>query len=215
MTFERKDEPEVALILVLDRSWSMAGPSMDLCKAAAQAAVDVMTDEQSLGVLTFNDQFDWDVPLRNVGQNRDEHPAEDRRRSSRGGHTLILPGGRTGVPRAASREGARQARRRCCRTAGRIRTTTRGSSRRWSDAHITVSSVAVGPVGRSRNCCATSRSGARDATIPSPNAKDLPQIFVKEAKNAATPAFDEKADHAGREGARVPGAASTSRTCRA
>ena len=31
------------------------------------------------------------------------------------------------------------------------------------------------------------------------DAKELPQIFVKEAKNAATPAFDEKADHAGRQ----------------
>jgi hypothetical protein len=41
---------------------------MDLCKAAAQAAVDVMPDEQYVGVLTFNDQFDWDVPLRNVGK---------------------------------------------------------------------------------------------------------------------------------------------------
>lgn len=32
VTFERKDEPEVALVLVLDRSWSMAGPSIDLAR---------------------------------------------------------------------------------------------------------------------------------------------------------------------------------------
>ena len=56
---------------------------MDLCKAAAQAAVDVMTDEQSVGVLTFNDQFDWDVPLRNVGKNRDGIRKQDCARSSR------------------------------------------------------------------------------------------------------------------------------------
>ena len=90
VTFERRDEPEVALILVLDRSWSMAGSSMDLCKAAAQAALDVMTDEQTLGVLTFNDQFDWDVTLRNVGKNRDGI-RERSPRSSRAGHTLIFP----------------------------------------------------------------------------------------------------------------------------
>ena len=46
VTFERKDEPEVALIIVLDKSWSMAGQPMELCKAAAQAAIDVLTDEQ-------------------------------------------------------------------------------------------------------------------------------------------------------------------------
>src|SRR5262249_5547016 len=71
VTFERRDEPSVALILVLDRSWSMAGTSIDLCKAAATAALDVMTDEQSLGVLTFNDKFDWEFTLRNVGKNRE------------------------------------------------------------------------------------------------------------------------------------------------
>ena len=86
----RRLEPEVALVLVLDRSWSMAGTSMDLCKAAAQAAVDVMTDEQALGVLTFNDQFAWDIPVRTVGGSRDEI----RRKIAAiepGGHTLIFP----------------------------------------------------------------------------------------------------------------------------
>ena len=90
VTFERKDEPSVALILVLDRSWSMAGTSMDLCKAAAQAAVDVMTDEQSLGVLTFNDKFDWDVTLRNVGKNRDAI-RQKIAAIEPGGRTLIFP----------------------------------------------------------------------------------------------------------------------------
>ena len=71
VTFERKDEPEVALVIVLDRSWSMAGSSMELTKTAAQAAVDVLSDEQSVGILTFNDKFAWDVTLRNVGRNRD------------------------------------------------------------------------------------------------------------------------------------------------
>ena len=38
VTFDREDEPEVALVIVLDRSWSMNGPAMDLSKAAAEAA---------------------------------------------------------------------------------------------------------------------------------------------------------------------------------
>ena len=43
--------------------------------------VDVMTDEQSVGILTFNDGFNWDVPLRNVGSHRDAI----RRRIARSG----------------------------------------------------------------------------------------------------------------------------------
>jgi Mg-chelatase subunit ChlD len=72
VTFERRDEPEVALVIVLDKSYSMNGPVMELCKGAAQAAIDALSDEQSVGVITFNDKFGWDVTLRNVGKNRDE-----------------------------------------------------------------------------------------------------------------------------------------------
>ena len=90
VTFERKDEPEVALVIVLDRSWSMAGSSMELTKTAAQAAVDVLADEQSIGILTFNDKFAWDVPLRNVGRNRDMIRKKVAAIGP-GGHTLIYP----------------------------------------------------------------------------------------------------------------------------
>ncbi len=90
VTFERRDQPSLALVLVLDRSWSMAGSSMNLCKAAAQAAVDVMTPEQFVGVLTFNDQFAWDVTLRNVGRNRDAI-REKIAAIEPGGRTLIYP----------------------------------------------------------------------------------------------------------------------------
>ncbi len=90
VTFERKDEPEVALIIVLDKSWSMAGQQMELCKSAAQAAIDVMTDEQMVGVVTFNDELNWDVTLRNVGKNRDMiRKAVAAIEPS--GHTLIYP----------------------------------------------------------------------------------------------------------------------------
>ncbi len=59
VTFERRDEPEIALIIVLDKSYSMNGEVMELCKGAAQAAIDALSDEQSVGVITFNDKFDW------------------------------------------------------------------------------------------------------------------------------------------------------------
>jgi hypothetical protein len=35
VTFDRDDEPEVALVIVLDRSWSMNGAPMEPSKAAA------------------------------------------------------------------------------------------------------------------------------------------------------------------------------------
>src|SRR6185503_3399495 len=90
VTFERKDTPEVALIIILDKSWSMAGAVMELCKAAAQAAVDVLGDEQTVGVITFNDGLNWDVTPRNVGKNR-EAIRKIIGAIEPSGHTLIFP----------------------------------------------------------------------------------------------------------------------------
>ena len=189
VTFERKDEPEVALVLVLDRSWSMAGPSMELCKAAAQAAVDVLTDEQSVGILTFNDSFNWDVPLRNVGSNRDAI----RRRIAAigpGGHTLIYPA----VEQAYRTLKPAKAR------AKHVVLLSDGRSypanyeelvRQMSEARITMSAVAVGPAADPELLSSLAKWGKGRYYAVS-DAKELPQIFVKEAKNAATPAFDEK-----------------------
>lgn len=189
MTFERRDEPEVALILVLDRSWSMAGTSMDLCKAAAQAAVDVMTDEQSLGVLTFNDQFAWDIPLRNVGQNR----ADIRQKIAAiepGGHTLIFPAVEQSF--LALRTAKARAKHVLLLSDGRSYPDDyEGLVAKMVAARITVSTIAVGPSADPdllRNIAKWGKGRSYQVL----DAKELPQIFVKEAKNAATPAFDEK-----------------------
>jgi Ca-activated chloride channel family protein len=189
VTFERRDEPSVALILVLDRSWSMAGASMNLSKAAAQAALDVMTDEQSLGILTFNDAFDWDVRLRNVGRNRD---------GIRTKIAAIEPGGRTLIFPAleqaylALRTVKARAKHVVLLSDGRTYPDDyEGLVRKMVGAHITVSSVAVGPAADQELLRNIAQWGKGQEYLVS-DAKELPQIFVKEAKNAASPAFDEK-----------------------
>jgi hypothetical protein len=60
-----------------------------------------------------------------------------------------------------------------------------------SAAHITVSSVAVGPAADRELLHNIAVWGkGRDYAVQ--NARELPEVFVKEAKNAATPSFDEK-----------------------
>ena len=189
VTFERKDEPEVALVLILDRSWSMAGASMELSKAAAQAAVDVLTDEQSIGILTFNDAFNWDVPLRNVGANRD---AIRKRIAAIGpaGHTLIYPA----VEQAygALRTAKARAKHVVLLSDGRSYPADYETLvKQMVEARITVSSVAVGPAADPELLANIAKWG-RGRTYAVSDARELPQIFVKEAKNAATPSFDEK-----------------------
>ena len=190
VTFERKDEPEVALVLVLDRSWSMAGISMDLCKAAAQAAVDVMADEQLVGILTFNDGFNWDVTVRNVGSNRDMI----RKRIAAigpGGHTLIYPA----VEQAylALKPAKARAKHVVLLSDGRSYPANyEDLVRRMVEARMTMSAIAVGPAADPELLGNIAKWGKGRYYAVS-DAKELPQIFVKEAKNAASPSFDEKA----------------------
>ena len=189
VTFERKDEPSVGLILVLDRSWSMAGTSIDLCKAAAIAALDVMTNEQLLGVLTFNDKFDWEFTIRNVGKNRD---------FMRQKIAAIEPAGRTLIYPAV--EQAYLALKNIKARAKHVILLSDGRSypddyeglvKKMADARITVSSIAVGPSADGELLGNIAKWGKGNMYTVA-DAHELPQIFVKEAKNAATPSFDEK-----------------------
>jgi Ca-activated chloride channel family protein len=188
-TFERKDEPEVALIIVLDKSWSMAGAVMELCKAAAQAAIDVLTDQQLVGVVTFNDQLNWDVTLRNVGKNREAiRKAVSAIEPS--GHTLIYPA----IEQAylALKDAHARAKHVVLLSDGRSYPDDyEGLVKKMVDAKMTVSSIAVGPAADVELLTNIAKWGkGRAYTVE--DAKEVPQIFVKEAKNASTPAFDEK-----------------------
>ncbi|HEX7779773.1 MAG TPA: VWA domain-containing protein, partial [Vicinamibacterales bacterium] len=190
VTFERKDEPEVALIIVLDKSWSMAGQVMELCKAAAQAAIDVLADEQSVGVVTFNDGLNWDVTLRNVGKNRDAiKKAVAAIEPS--GHTLIYPA----VEQAyiALKDARARAKHVVLLSDGRSYPDDyEGLVTKMVEAKMTVSTIAVGPAADAELLSNIAKWGkGRNYAVE--DAKEVPQIFVKEAKNAATPAFDEKA----------------------
>jgi uncharacterized membrane protein len=189
VTFERKDEPEVALVIVLDRSWSMAGSSMELTKTAAQAAVDVMTDEQSIGILTFNDKFAWDVTVRNVGRNRD-FIRKKVAAIGPGGHTLIYPA----VEQAylALRNAKARAKHVILLSDGRSYPGDyEGLVRKMVEARITMSTVAVGPSADPELLKNLAQWGKGRAYAVA-DATQVPEIFVKEAKSSSSPGFDEK-----------------------
>lgn len=189
-TFERKDKPEVALIIVLDKSWSMAGAVLELCKAAAQAAIDVLSDEQQVGLVTFNDGLNWEFTLRNVGKNRDAI-RKSVASIEASGHTLIYPA----VEQAylALKDARARAKHVVLLSDGRSYPDDyEGLVKKMVAAKITVSSIAVGPAADVELLTNIAKWGEGRNYIVE-DAKEVPQIFVKEAKNASTPAFDEKA----------------------
>jgi len=189
VTFERKDEPEVALIMVLDKSWSMAGTNIEMLRVSAQAAVDVMKDEHTLGIVTFNDGLDWTLTPRQVGPNR-QAIAKAIAGIEPSGHTLIFPAVEQGY-QALSKLKAR---------AKHVLLLSDGRSypddyetliNKMVAEKMTVSSVAMGAAA-DRELLANIAKWGKGRTYAADNPKDVPQIFVKEAKDVTSPGFDEE-----------------------
>ena len=146
-------------------------------------------------------QFDWDVTLRNVGRNRDVI-REKIAAIEPGGHTLIFPGARAGVPRAPERQGARQARH---PAVGRpdLSRRLRGAGQedgRGADHGV----VGRGrPVGRP-GAAAQHRQVGQGAGVHGRGREGAAADLRQGSEERATPAFDEKAIVAGREEPGVP-----------
>ena len=191
MTFERKDEPEVALIIVLDRSWSMAGSSMELCKAAA-AGGGRRDDRRAVA---RRPHVQRSVRLgRHAAQRRQEprrHQAEDRRDRAGRPHA-DLSRRRAGVPRA--RTAKARAKHVVLLSDGRSYPDDyEGLVKKMVDAqHHRV-------VGRRRarrptpNCCATSRKwGKGRAYVGRGRARKCRRSSSRRPRTRRRPAFDEK-----------------------
>ena len=62
--FRAEREPkDLALVIALDKSYSMVGDKMALAKEASKAAVELLEDDQRFGLLAFDYHFYWPVPL--------------------------------------------------------------------------------------------------------------------------------------------------------
>jgi uncharacterized membrane protein len=80
----RSERPPVVFLLILDHSSSMDIRSaaddvrpIDLAREAALRAIETMQPADHLGVLSFNDAFNWDVPIRPLGSGLSLRAAQD------------------------------------------------------------------------------------------------------------------------------------------
>lgn len=61
---EKQPRPSLSMVLVMDRSLSMEeGGAIELAKEAARRAVGVLAATDQLGIITYEDNYAWNVPL--------------------------------------------------------------------------------------------------------------------------------------------------------
>ena len=86
---KKKDQPGVALSLVIDRSGSMSGQPLEMAKAAAKAAVDVLQPDDLVEVIAFDQVATRFVKMTSA--KRKGRIASDIARIQPGGGTEIFP----------------------------------------------------------------------------------------------------------------------------
>lgn len=90
------ESPSMAMVMVIDHSGSMlseadgsGASNLDIAIRAATVAVDNLQDKDFVGILTFDDRYDWQVELQKV---EDKTAIKDKiREISEGGGTTIKP----------------------------------------------------------------------------------------------------------------------------
>ena len=91
----QEEDADLGMIFVIDRSGSMMESEyglskMEMAKEAVIRSLDSLEDKDSVGVLTFDTEFAWNVPLQKVGGNQ-AAIGDSVAKIQSGGGTSILP----------------------------------------------------------------------------------------------------------------------------
>lgn len=185
--------PSTALVLVLDTSGSMTGfaaetAKVDLAKETAQSLVDLLGERDLIGVIQFNHEYTWLVPLTEA-RHRDQI-IDQVARLRAGGGTTLLP------PLAA----ARQALAGVDARVKHVIAVSDGHTdpgeferlaRRMRAERMTLSTVSVGPDADSRFMASLARwGGGRHYMVR--DIYSIPQITVAEAMLVTRPYLVEE-----------------------
>jgi len=176
---QKQQMPKGALVLVIDRSGSMTGEKVEICKIAAAAAVRLLSRRDLVGIVLFHGVSDWLVPLE---------PAEDKdailqriRNIGGGGGTVMSPA--MIMARDALRNANAAVKHVILLTDGQTsdRDICAGLGQSMDDSEITVSTVAVGPsVDADLLLEIAQATQGRFYRVTDP--MNIPEIFVKEAQ---------------------------------
>jgi uncharacterized membrane protein len=182
---KRKD---LALVLCLDRSYSMKGKPIALAKAGARAALDMLDEQHYFGVVAFDSQPHEAVPLQYVRSKRRAEDLIERIQAS--GQTNIYPALATAWRMLQNQKVTRK----------HVILLSDGDTapadfdrllKRMQDAKITVSSVTIGRTGDPALMARIAELGGGKAYVAE-QIEQVPQLFVEDARNVAQTSIMEE-----------------------
>jgi uncharacterized membrane protein len=65
-------EKPTAVVLVLDKSGSMSGPKIEMAREAARASIKTLRPIDKIGVISFDETFNWVIPMGAAGELEDK-----------------------------------------------------------------------------------------------------------------------------------------------
>ncbi|MBN2714014.1 MAG: VWA domain-containing protein, partial [Planctomycetes bacterium] len=87
---DKEERFSTALVLVIDRSGSMSGQKIEICKSAAIGTADLLSAKDYIGVVAFDSNANWVVPMTKVSSK--SAIASQIATINSGGGTNIHPG---------------------------------------------------------------------------------------------------------------------------
>ena len=188
-----KDTPVAAMIFLIDKSGSMAeqdggSQKMAMAREAAIAAVELMSPQDEVGVIAFDEAFKWVVELQKV---EDPKKIAARIATLRAGGGTSLYGGLDAALKRLSQDSA-PVKHALVLTDGMVEPanfkhlTTMANHQR-----ITVSTVAVGHDADVKFLAELARDGKGRSYLAN-SASALPRVFARDTVLASRRAFVEK-----------------------